>query len=83
MFSVCDSLQHVWSKNILNYVIDDIVTIENKNTEEHHQAIASMELWQQTNGRFQIDILLDALRDIRRKDIVNDLLDYFSTQNQL
>ncbi|XP_067947495.1 uncharacterized protein [Watersipora subatra] len=50
-----------------------ITEIEEKHGVEVMKAVASLDKWRQTNGRFTMNTLLESLKDIRRVDVANDV----------
>ena len=73
------------SKTLYHFLLysDDIAEIEEKTTQEKYQSIESLRIWRQTHGTFDLELLIDTLKQIRRKDIARDLVDYFSRQTRM
>ena len=73
------------NKTLYHFLLhsDDIAEIEEKTTQEKYQSIESLRIWRQTHGTFDLELLIDTLKQIRRKDIARDLVDYFSRQTRM
>lgn len=53
--------------------VDDINCIINEHQGDKMQALTALEKWQQASGEFRLDILLESLNELKRKDIVSGL----------
>lgn len=65
------------------FLLEEISSISEGHHGDKTQAMAALELWRQTNGKFETNVLLETLEEIRRKDIVNLIRKYISRQHRL
>lgn len=62
-------------------VLEDTASIVEHHQGDKTQAMAALEKWRQTNGRFHLDVLLESLSELKRKDIVNNVKKYVARQS--
>lgn len=64
-------------------IVEDITSIMNEHQGDKMQAVTCLEMWRQSNGRFHIDLLLESLLELRRKDIIETIQKYIRRQHRL